>query len=65
MNNDSNLDNPIVLMLAWINYMISYIFADVTLSKLALVLSIIGSIVYIYTTILKHFNKKDDEKINK
>jgi hypothetical protein len=65
MNNNSNLDNPIVLMLAWINYMISYIFADVTLSKLALVLSIIGSIVYIYTTISKHFNKKDNEETPK
>jgi hypothetical protein len=64
MNDNNGLDNPLLLVIAWINYLISYVFADATLSKLALILSIIGSIVYIYTSISKHLKNNKDEEIN-
>jgi hypothetical protein len=47
-------NNPLLLIIAWLNYLISHIFTIDFLNKFALILSIIGSIVYIYTSIYKH-----------
>lgn len=58
-------NNPLILILAWLNYFISYIFSTEFLSKVALIMSIIGSIIYIYNQYLNFKkNKKDDTKIN-
>jgi ABC-type enterochelin transport system permease subunit len=57
--------NPLVLLLAWINYIISYLFSTPFLSKIALVMSIIGSGIYIYNQYNQFKkNKKNDSKIN-
>ena len=52
--------NPLILFLAWINYLISKLFSISFLSKLALILSIIGSIFYIYNQIIKIKKNKDN-----
>jgi hypothetical protein len=45
--------NPIILFIAWLNYIVSYLFSTPVLSKIALILSIIGSLFYIYNQIIK------------
>ena len=60
-----NKDNPLLIILAWINYIISYVFSTPFLSKITLLLSIIASILYIlnqYNQFKK--NRKNDSKIN-
>ena len=58
-------NNPLVLFIAWLNYIVSYLFSAPILSKIALILSIIGSLFYIYNQIIKlKKNKKDVSKIN-
>jgi len=55
--------NPIILIVAWFNYLISKLFSTPFLSKIALILYIIGSIFYIYNQIIKlKKNKKDVSK---
>jgi len=57
--------NPLVLIIAWLNYIISYLFSTPFLSKIALVMSIIGSGYYIYNQYLQFKkNKKNGTKIN-
>jgi hypothetical protein len=57
MNNNTS---PIVLFIAWINFFIAKIFSTPVLSKIALILSIIGSIFYIYNQIIKFKKNKDN-----
>lgn len=58
-------NNPIILFIAWLNYAISYFFSAPVLSKIALILSIIGSLFYIYNQIIKiKKNKNNVSKIN-
>jgi hypothetical protein len=52
--------SPLVIILAWFNYILSYIFSTPVLNKIALVLSITASIIYIYKQLKKH----NDEKTN-
>lgn len=59
-----NKDSPILIILAWFNYLISYIFSTSFLSKIALILSIVGSLLYIYNQSKNLKNKKNDTKIN-
>lgn len=47
--------SPVVLIIAWLNYLFSHVFTMAVLSKIALVLSIIGSVVYIATGLYKFF----------
>jgi hypothetical protein len=55
----------LVLIIAWLNYIISYLFSTPFLSKIALVMSIIGSGYYIYNQYLQFKkNKKNGTKIN-
>lgn len=65
---EDRTNNPIVLILAWLNYIISYLFSSEFLSKIALIMSIIGSIIYIYnqynTYKQNKKNKNNDSKIN-
>lgn len=59
-------NNPLYIILAWLNYLISYIFSTQFLSKIALIMSIIGSGIYIYNQYLNYKkNKHNDTKINK
>jgi hypothetical protein len=51
MNNEENTTT--VLILSWLNYFFSHLFTEPVLSKIALVLSIIGSLFYIYNQIKK------------
>lgn len=51
---------PLLLFLAWINYLVSKLLSTPILSKLALILSIIGSIFYIYNQITKIKKNKDN-----
>jgi len=53
--------NPLLMVVAWLNYIFSYAFSLPVLNKIALVLSIVSSLFYIYATIKKIQN----EKINK
>ena len=55
---ENKTDNPLLLLLAWINYLVSYVLSIQFLNKFALIMSIIGSVVYIYTSIYKHIKKK-------
>lgn len=63
MDNSPN-QNPVLLFMAWLNYIISYALSDNFLNKVALLLSILGSIVYVYTSLDKHFKNKRHEKTN-
>jgi ABC-type enterochelin transport system permease subunit len=49
--------SPLVLLIAWLNYLISHVFTMPFLNKVALILSIMGSIVYIVTSLHKFFKK--------
>jgi hypothetical protein len=53
-----NRDSPLLILLAWFNYIISYVFSTAFLSKITLVLSIIASIFYIINQINNFKNKK-------
>jgi hypothetical protein len=56
-----NKDNNIFLLVAsWFNYFIGTLELEPILSGFAYFFSIIGSIVYIYTTIKKYKNEKID-----
>jgi len=55
---ENKTDNPLLLILAWLNYFVSYVLSVQFLNKFALILSILGSIVYIYTAVYKHINNK-------
>ena len=59
-------NNPILIFLAWLNYIISYVFSTPFLSKITLLLSIIASVLYIINQFnnLKK-NKKNVSKTNK
>lgn len=60
-----NKDSPILIILAWFNYIISYVFSTAFLSKITLLLSIIASFLYIlnqYNQFKK--NKNNDTKTN-
>jgi len=46
MENEQNTN--IVLIISWLNYFFSHLFSEPVLSKIALILSSIGSIFYIY-----------------
>lgn len=59
-----NKNNPLLLLLSWFNYIISYIFSTAFMSKIALLLSIIGSLFYIYNQYKNLKNKKNDTKTN-
>jgi hypothetical protein len=56
MDNEEN--SKIVLLISWLNYFFSHLFKEPVLSKIALVLSIIGSLFYIYNQIKQ--NKQND-----
>ena len=45
--------NPLLIILAWINAILGYLFSEPVLSGAAYLFSIAGSIVYIFTTIKK------------
>jgi len=60
---NSNHEFGYLMILAWINYLVS-LFINQPLQSLALVLSIIGSLTYIILNILKIYNFKKDEKDN-
>lgn len=53
--------NPLLMIVAWLNYLFSYVFSLPVLNKIALILSIVSSLFYIYSA----FKKIQDEKINK
>lgn len=53
-------NNPLYIILAWLNYLISYIFSTQFLSKIALIMSIIGSGIYIYNQYLNYKKNKDN-----
>jgi len=53
-----NKDNPLLIILAWINYIISYVFSTPFLSKITLLLSIIASVLYILNQYNNLKNKK-------
>lgn len=55
MDADIKNGSPVVLLIAWLNYLMSHVFTTAVLSKIALVLSIIGSVVYIATGLYKFF----------
>lgn len=58
-----NKNSPLLIILAWFNYIISNVFSTAFLSKITLLLSIIASILYIinqYNNLKK--NKKDVSK---
>lgn len=58
-----NKNSPLLIILAWFNYIISYVFSTAFLSKITLLLSIVASILYIinqYNNLKK--NKKDVSK---
>jgi hypothetical protein len=57
MENEQNTN--IVLIISWLNYFFSHLFSEPVLSKIALILSIIGSIFYIYNQIKKTTKKND------
>ena len=58
-------NNPILIILAWLNYIISYVFSTPFLSKITLLLSIIASILYILNQYNQYKKNKDnDTKIN-
>jgi hypothetical protein len=40
-----------VLIISWLNYFFSHLFSEPVLNKIALILSIIGSLFYIYNQI--------------
>lgn len=49
--------SPMVLLISWLNYLMSHVFTMPVLNKIALILSIVGSIVYIVTSLHKFFKK--------
>ena len=55
-NKDFNENNPLLMVIAWVNAMAGTIFSEPFLSTIAYIGSITGSAVYIYTTLKK--NKK-------
>ena len=58
-----NKNSPILIILSWFNYLISYVFSTAFLSKITLILSIIASILYI----INQFNnlKKNKKNVSK
>jgi hypothetical protein len=52
-------NSNLVLILAWLNYVVSYLLSTPFLTKFALILSIIGSLFYIYNQIIKIKNNND------
>ena len=63
MLSDKNIEptNPLLMLVAWLNYIFSFVFSLPVLNKIALVLSIVSSLFYIYST----FKKIQNEKVNK
>jgi hypothetical protein len=60
MNNSDN--NPLLIIASWTNAFIgTMLFSEPVLSSLAYIASIIGSGVYIYTSIKKHKNEKTNK----
>lgn len=57
MEADIKNGSPMVLLIAWLNYLMSHVFTMPVLNKVALILSIIGSIVYIVTSLHKFLKK--------
>jgi hypothetical protein len=55
-------NSTLFLILAWLNYVVSFLLSTAFLTKFALILSIIGSLFYIYNQILKLKNKNNDTK---
>jgi uncharacterized membrane protein YciS (DUF1049 family) len=55
-------NSTLLLILAWLNYVVSFLFSTAFLTKFALILSIIGSLFYIYNQIKNLKNKKNDTK---
>lgn len=53
--------NPLLMIVAWLNYVFSYVFSLPVLNKVALTLSIVSSLFYIYSTIKKIQNEKTNQ----
>lgn len=53
--------NPLLMIVAWLNYVFSYVFSLPVLNKIALTLSIVSSLFYIYSTIKKIQNEKTNQ----
>jgi hypothetical protein len=58
MNIDNSNNNSLLLIGSWFNAAMGTIFNQPVLSNVAYISSIIGSIVYIYTTYKKYKNEK-------
>lgn len=64
MENTPN--QPLVyLFLGWVNYFFSKVFADLTLSNIALLFGIICNLVYLYISIQKYRDEKAIQKHNR
>lgn len=57
MNTTDN-DTAILLVISWVNYIISHLLQDAMLNKVALILTIIGSFTYIILNIKKIFTNE-------
>lgn len=51
-------ENNTFLFIAWLNALFGYLFSQPFLSKASFVVSIMGGIVYIASTIYNHFKNK-------
>jgi phosphate/sulfate permease len=59
---NSNDNNPLLIIASWTNAFIgTMLFSEPILSSLAYIGSIIGSGVYIYTSLKKHKNEKNSK----
>lgn len=58
MNIDNSGNNNLLLIAAWFNAAMGTVFSEPVLSNVAYLGSIVGSVVYIYTTLKKHKNEK-------
>ena len=57
-----NKDSPLLIIVAWLNYIFSYFFSTAFLSKITLVLSIIASVLYIINQYKNLKKQKNDTK---
>lgn len=57
-----NNHNPFLLIVSWFNALIGSLNIEPILSGIAYIFSIIGSIVYIYTTYKKYHNEKTNQQ---